>query len=189
MPHHRTLVVVLAALIAGPACAQSIKPMSPDAIARIGSPTATPAPAPAAVSTQAPRVAFPAPAPVGRAPVTTVTAPAPAPLTTVTAPTPLTTAPYEMAPRQEITKIPAGTRLSEALELFVKARGWSMRWLIDEDYMLDADLPVPAGDVIEAVTWVVQTYQRQGGMRGVVPLFAKGNKVVAIQKMDVRDVE
>lgn len=88
-----------------------------------------------------------------------------------------------------VTTIPAGTRLSEALEVFVRSRGWSMRWLIDEDYMLDADLPVPGNDVIDAVTWVIQTYQRQGGMRGVVPMFARGNQVVAIQKMDVRDTE
>lgn len=86
-----------------------------------------------------------------------------------------------------ITTIPAGSRLSDALEVFINSRGWSLRWLIDEDYMLDADLPIPGTDVIDAVTWVVQTYQRQGGMRGVVPRFARGNRVVAIEKMDVRD--
>lgn len=81
----------------------------------------------------------------------------------------------------------AGENLSTALEKYVAQRGWRMRWNIDEDYALDVDLPLPAGDVIEAVTWVVRTYQSQGGMEGVVPRFAKGNNVVVLETMNVRE--
>ncbi len=80
-----------------------------------------------------------------------------------------------------------GQNLSEALERYVRERGWSLRWNIGEDYVLDASLPIPSTDLIESVTWVVNTYQSQGGMLGVVPRFARSNRVVVIEKMDVRD--
>lgn len=80
-----------------------------------------------------------------------------------------------------------GQNLSEALERYVRDRGWSLRWNIGEDYALDASLPIPSSDLIEGVTWVVNTYQSQGGMLGVVPRFARSNRVVVIEKMDVRD--
>lgn len=83
--------------------------------------------------------------------------------------------------------LPAGSRLSVALERYVRERGWDLRWQIDEDYVLDANLPIPAADLIESVTWVVHAYQSQGGMYGVVPRFARSNRVVVIEKMDVRD--
>lgn len=82
--------------------------------------------------------------------------------------------------------LPAGSSLSEALEKYVQRRGWKLRWLIEDDYTLDVDLPVVGKDVIEGVTSVVRTYQAQGGMQGIVPRFAKGNSVVVIEKMDVR---
>lgn len=87
----------------------------------------------------------------------------------------------------EKTVIRAGETLSEALEKYAAKSGWSMRWNIPDDYVLDADLPLPAGDVIEGITWVIRTYQAQGGMGGVVPRFAKGNRVAVIEKMDVRE--
>lgn len=83
--------------------------------------------------------------------------------------------------------LPPGQNLSEALERYVRERGWSLRWNIGEDYVLDASLPIPSSDLIEGVTWVVNTYQSQGGMLGVVPRFARSNRVVVIEKMDVRD--
>lgn len=85
------------------------------------------------------------------------------------------------------TSLPAGDRLSTALERYVRERGWDIRWKIDEDYVLDASLPIPTNDLIEAVTWVVHTYQSQGGMMGVVPRFARTNRVIVIEKMNVRD--
>lgn len=93
----------------------------------------------------------------------------------------------QVAPRVMSTMLPSGSRLSTALERFVRERGWDIRWQIEEDYILDANLPIPTSDVIEAVTWVVNTYQSQGGMPGVVPRFARSNKVVVIEKMDVRE--
>ncbi len=173
----QTLALGIALAVASPmAWAQSIKPMDPSQIARLGS--TSPAPIEQSVS-QAPQLP--------QAPSRPAVAPVPSP---AVAAAPVATTPAAVPPpRWQTTTIPAGSRLSDALETFVRTRGWSMRWLIEEDYMLDADLPIPATDVIEAVTWVVQTYQRQGGMRGVVPRFARGNQVVAIQKMDVRDVE
>ncbi|WP_232141113.1 TcpQ domain-containing protein [Luteimonas sp. MHLX1A] len=110
----------------------------------------------------------------------------PSPATVALAPV-SPSAPAVETPRFQATSIPAGVRLSEGLERFVMSRGWTLRWLIDEDYMLDSELPIPAMDLIEAVTWVVQTYQRRGGMQSAVPHFHKGNNVVAIQPMDVRD--
>lgn len=83
--------------------------------------------------------------------------------------------------------LPAGTRLSVALEQYVTSKGWQLRWNIDEDYLLDVGVPIPAPDVIQGVTWIVSTYQSQGGMLGVVPRFAKSNRVVVIEKMDVRN--
>ena len=85
------------------------------------------------------------------------------------------------------TRLAAGKMLSKALEEYVYSQGWTLRWNIDADYMLDVDLPLPEGKpLIDTVTWVVKTYQAQGGMAGVVPRFAKSNRVVVIEEMDVR---
>lgn len=89
------------------------------------------------------------------------------------------------APRSHVLK--AGKSLSEALDEYVTERGWSIRWMLEEDYLLDADVPVPPLDVIDGVTWVVTAYQQQGGLRGVTPRFATPNKVVVIEAMNVRE--
>lgn len=89
------------------------------------------------------------------------------------------------APRSHVLK--AGMSLSEAMEEYVAERGWSIRWMLKEDYLLDADVPVPPLDVIDGVTWVVTAYQQQGGLRGVTPRFATPNKVVVIEAMNVRE--
>lgn len=90
-----------------------------------------------------------------------------------------------LAERPDVLR--AGTPLSEALKGYVERRGWQLRWLIDADYVLDVDLPIPSMEMIDGVTWVVRAYQAQGGMQGVVPRFAKGNNVVVIEQMDVRE--
>lgn len=82
--------------------------------------------------------------------------------------------------------LPAGSRLSEALNSYVATHEWQLRWLIEEDYVLDVDVPIPPMDLVDGVTFVVNAYQAQGGMRGVVPRFARGNRVVVIESMDVR---
>lgn len=106
-----------------------------------------------------------------------------APVTTYQAP-----AVYQApVPMNQGSVLQAGSRLSSSLEQFVRTHGWQLRWNIDEDYLLDVGIPLPAGDVIQGVTYVINTYQSQGGMLGVVPRFAKSNRVVVIEKMDVRD--
>lgn len=90
-------------------------------------------------------------------------------------------------PAERPDTLRAGTNLSDALQGYVERRGWEMRWLIDQDYALDVDLPVPSMDLIEGVTWVVRAYQARGGMQGVVPRFHRGNNVVVIEKMTVRE--
>lgn len=99
------------------------------------------------------------------------------------------TSPVAVAPIPDVRPdvLRAGMNLSDALKGYVEKRGWKMRWLIDQDYVLDVDLPVPSMNLIDGVTWVVRAYQAQGGMEGVVPRFAKGNSVVVIEKMDVRE--
>lgn len=91
------------------------------------------------------------------------------------------------APQWTQGVLPAGSRLSSALESYLRDRGWQLRWLIEEDYVIDVNLPMQGGDVIEAVTWLVNTYQVQSGLQGVVPRFSRGNQVVAIEMMSVRD--
>lgn len=85
--------------------------------------------------------------------------------------------------------LPAGSNVSEAMSAYVERNGWSLRWLIEEDYVLDADLPIPAMDLIDGVTYVIRAYQAQGGMRGVSPRFARGNNVVVIEHMSVRETQ
>ena len=71
--------------------------------------------------------------------------------------------------------------LSKGLAEYVKKFGWSMRWNIKTDYLVDTQLPIPAGSVIHGVTYVVRAYQSWGGLLGDVPRFAKPNKVVVMQ--------
>jgi hypothetical protein len=85
--------------------------------------------------------------------------------------------------------LPKGKRLSEALAAYVEERGWTLRWNAPDDYVLDVEVPVPAFDLIDGVTWVVEAYQAQGGLPGVVPRFARGNRVVVIEPMQVREVK
>ncbi len=91
------------------------------------------------------------------------------------------------APGASIYVIPSGTMLSQGLTNYVKRFGWSMRWNVKDDYMLDAPLPIPAGSVSKGVTFVVHTYQMQGGLLGDTPLFATPNRVVVIQPAAIRE--
>lgn len=81
----------------------------------------------------------------------------------------------------------AGATLSEALSDYAERKGWSLRWQLDDDYMLDVDLPIPPMDLIDGVTYVVRAYQAQGGLVGAAPRFARSNNVVVIEKMRVRE--
>jgi len=83
--------------------------------------------------------------------------------------------------------LPAGESLSAALEQYAEQHGWTLRWNIEEDYMLDVDLPLPAESFINTMTWVVNTYQSQGGLHGIAPRFAQTNRVVVIEHMNVRE--
>lgn len=134
------------------------------------------------------RLRRPAPPP----PPVPVAVPTPGPSTPATqTPSPANepVVPVDVRPAHRSATLSKGKRLSEALEAYIVERGWTMRWLIDEDYVLDADVPVPALDVIDGVTWVVEAYQAQGGLRGAAPRFARGNKVVVIEPMTVREVK
>lgn len=76
-----------------------------------------------------------------------------------------------------------GKPISEALSAFAQSKGWQVRWNVEDDFMVDVEIPVPRGySVTQAVTWVIETYQMSGALRGVEPIFHT-NSVVSIQKM------
>lgn len=93
----------------------------------------------------------------------------------------------EVATRHPAEIMPAGTSLSVAMAQLVRNRGWELRWNINEDYILDADFPVPGLDVVDAVTYIVHAYQVQGGLLGVAPRVNTPNRVVTIEPMTVRE--
>lgn len=97
-------------------------------------------------------------------------------------PTTLAAAPYpKVNPVPASYTLPAHTLLSKALAKYVAAKGWSLKWDIQDDYMLDAPFPIPGSDdVIAGVSYVVGAYKQQGGMLGATALFARPNHVVAI---------
>lgn len=119
--------------------------------------------------------------------IATVSAKAPAVVAASQPGRPVADPPAPIAHAPERTVIRAGETLSDGLAKYVAKSGWTMRWNIDQDYVLDVDLALPDTDIIDTVTWVVRTYQQQGGLEGVVPRFAKGNKVVVIEDMNVRE--
>lgn len=80
-----------------------------------------------------------------------------------------------------------GKRLSEAMAEYVQTFGWTLRWRIDSDYVLDANVPVPSMTMVDGVTWIVRAYQFAGGLEGVVPKINKGNNVVSIIPMESPD--
>lgn len=92
-----------------------------------------------------------------------------------------------VVPRHQSELLRAGGTLSEALTQYADRKGWTLRWQLEDDYMLDVDVPIPPMDLIDGVTYVVRAYQAQGGLIGVVPRFARSNKVVVIEKMNVRE--
>jgi hypothetical protein len=90
-----------------------------------------------------------------------------------------------LAHEQQIQTLKAGGRLSDELRAYVKAMGWDhLKWKVGYDYKVTAPIPMK-GDMITAVTNLVKTYQDQGGLMGVTPFFAAGNRTVVIQKMDL----
>lgn len=80
----------------------------------------------------------------------------------------------------------AGSSLSSALDAYAKSKGWSLRWNVRDDYMLDADVTIPPMTIEQGITWVVRAYQAQGGLLGVQPRFARPNHVAVIEPMTVR---
>lgn len=138
---------------------------------------APPAPSPRLTSTASPHsVTAPAAA---AAPVTLPTPTTPVPQTLPTVVT--KSAPRAPAPAGDYV-LPRGVPLSHALESYVSSLGWTLRWNIHDDYVLDAPFPIPQGDdVIKGVTYVVRAYQSQGGLLGATPMFAMPNHVVVIQ--------
>ena len=128
---------------------------------------------PAQTSTAVPA---PVPAPIG----TGVGAGAPA----ATAPTPSEpTPPAPPAPPAPVI-LAAGQTLSVALAQFVASQGWTLRWGLDYDHFIEADIPLPAGDWQSAVRFLVEAYQAQGGLIGVAPRFATTNRIVYFTKAD-----
>lgn len=90
-----------------------------------------------------------------------------------------------IAHEQQVQTLKAGGRLSDELRAYVKSNGWSnLKWKLDYDYKITAPIPMK-GDMITAITNLVRTYQDQGGLMGVSPFFAAGNRTVVIQKMDL----
>lgn len=78
----------------------------------------------------------------------------------------------------------AGTLLSESLRRYVQDQGWNaLRWEVDHDYRIAEDIPMH-GDMQTAIRGLVQAYQAQGGLMGVAPRFAEGNRVVVIEEAD-----
>lgn len=89
-----------------------------------------------------------------------------------------------ITPADQSSFLPAGGKLSDELRSYVKSMGWNdLKWKIDIDYHIDNPIPMN-GDMFTAITNLVKTYQSQGGLQGVTPMFAAGNRVVVIQKMD-----
>lgn len=85
------------------------------------------------------------------------------------------------APAAPAYTLKAHMLLSRALAEYVKHEGWTLKWNVADDYMLDAPFPIPAGDnVISGVSYVIDAYKEQGGLLGATALFAKPNHVVAI---------
>ncbi|WP_042805709.1 TcpQ domain-containing protein [Thioalkalivibrio sp. ALE19] len=77
-----------------------------------------------------------------------------------------------------------GTLLSESLRRYVQDQGWNaLRWELDHDYRIAEDIPMH-GDMQTAIRGLVQAYQAQGGLMGVAPRFAEGNRVVVIEEAD-----
>lgn len=82
---------------------------------------------------------------------------------------------------RKVDALPAGKWLDAALVDYLRENGWQLRWNIDEHYMIDVALPMPSSDVVKNVSWLVETYQLQNGMKGVRPRFTSNN-VVVIEK-------
>ncbi len=90
------------------------------------------------------------------------------------------------APMSMTYMLPEGEYLSDALRNYVKKQGWKdLRWNVDHDYRLDAPVAMVGKGLVDAVTNLIITYQAQGGLQGVEPVFAKGNKIVVIRPMDM----
>lgn len=77
--------------------------------------------------------------------------------------------------------LPQGVKLSEALAGYAKAHGWSLRWRIQDDYMIDTEIPIPPGEIVDGVLHVIRAYQAAGAMQTVRPRFASPNRVVVIE--------
>lgn len=87
----------------------------------------------------------------------------------------------DQGPGHRTHVLPGGRKLSQALSEYVALHGWTLRWRIEDDFLIDTDIPIPPGDVIDGVLHVVRAYQSAGAMRTVRPRFAEPNRVVVIE--------
>lgn len=83
--------------------------------------------------------------------------------------------------------IPSGVLLSQGLTDYAKRFGWSVRWLVADDYRVDVPLPIPPGSLASGVTYVVRTYQSQGGLLGDFPRLAEPNKTIVMQPVTAKE--
>lgn len=85
-----------------------------------------------------------------------------------------------------VVRLTSGKMLSAALADALESRGWQLRWNIEDDYLIDVDIPVPSKSVQGMIEYVFTTYQSQGGLMGSMPRFASANRVVVVEPMKVR---
>lgn len=77
--------------------------------------------------------------------------------------------------------IAAGRRLSDGLAEYARENGWELKWQIRQDYVLDAPLPIPSGSFKDGLTYVLRSYQSQGGLHNVTSSLAEPNHVAVVR--------
>lgn len=77
--------------------------------------------------------------------------------------------------------IAAGRRLSDGLAEYAKENGWELKWQIRQDYVLDAPLPIPQGTFKDGLTYVLRSYQSQGGLHNVISSLAEPNHIAVVR--------
>lgn len=83
--------------------------------------------------------------------------------------------------------IRSGQLLSEGLASYIETAGWQLRWTTETDYPVDAAFSIPPMTLNDAMAYVFQTYQSQGGLTHDTYTLAVPNRMVVVHPTSAKE--
>lgn len=83
--------------------------------------------------------------------------------------------------------VEAGQRLSASLAEYAETFDWTLRWETATDYPVDASFSIPAMTLADAMEFIFDTYQSQGGLTRDTYTLAVPNRIVVVHPTSAKE--